>query len=242
MSRCHLLRSIAAIILMLIMASCESLPEQIMDNRGFNMNLVPAGDFERTILEETDLERIVRVENLGDFYIDTHEVTNQQYDECAEAGECAEPVNTIPYSDSTRMDHPVVFITWEMAESFCKWRGARLPTRAEWEKAAGDELNAIDFYWGYETPVCQAGTPQGAEIDPRSTYDPETYPAGSSSPNVYGLYDMTGNMWEWVQDNYELESDTQSPDIVSFMRMFRWHGYGPLYQRYVCSFRCAKSP
>jgi hypothetical protein len=53
---------------------------------------------------------------------------------------------------------------------------------------------------------------------------------------------MTGGMWEWVQDTHSLDFYTSSPDYVSFIRMFRWSGYGPLYNRYLCSFRCARSP
>ena len=139
-------------------------------------------------------------------------------------------------------NYPIVFINWADAEAFCEWRDARLPTRAEWEKAAGGELDEIDYYWGYETPVCQQGTPRGVGIAPRADYIPETHPVGSSTPNEFGLFEMTGGLWEWVSDPYEPGAAAQSPDTVSFMRLFRSGGYGPQYNRYVCSFRCAKSP
>lgn len=229
-------------ILITFLASCMNLPDQIVDKTGVKMSLVPAGEFQMTTWDEMKNERSVRTVHVDDFYIDVYEVTNQYYAECVEEGGCVEPPNTMEYSDGAYLDHPVVFVTWDMADSYCQWRDARLPTKAEWEKAAADELEAIEYYWGDESPLCQVGSRMGAGIDEKTDYDPGTKPVGISSPNAFGLYEMTGGMWEWVQDKHELDVYTSSPDYVSFLRIYRSSGYGPLYNRYLCSFRCAHSP
>jgi len=228
--------------LIIFLASCTNLPGQIVDNTGVKMALVPGGEFEMTILDELKNERSVRSVHVDDFYIDIYEVTNQRYAECVEESGCVEPVSTIEYSDGDNLDHPVIFVTWDMANSYCEWRTARLPTKAEWEKAAADELEMVEYFWGDESPLCQVGSRLGAGFDGRTEYDPDTKPVGSSSSNAYGLYEMTGGMWEWVQDKHGLDVYTSSPDYVSFLRIFRLSGYGPLYNRYLCSFRCARSP
>ncbi|MFN2234836.1 MAG: formylglycine-generating enzyme family protein [Anaerolineales bacterium] len=229
-------------ILIGLLAACTSLPAKIEEKTGEEMALIPAGEFQMTILDEMKDERSLRTVHLDDFYIDVYEVTNRDYAACVEEGGCVEPVNTMEYSDNAFLDHPVVFVTWDMANSFCEWRGARLPTRAEWEKAAADELETIEYYFGDISPLCQVGSRLGAGIDEKTNYNPDTKPVGLSTPNTYGLYEMTEGMWEWVLDRNELDVYETSPDYVSFLRMYRWSGYGPLYNRYLCSFRCARSP
>jgi len=228
--------------LMIFLSSCTNLPDQIVDNTGAEMALVPGGEFDMIILDEMKNETSLRSVHVDDFYIDIFEVTNQRYTECVEDGECVEPVSTTEYSDADNRDHPVIFVTWDMANSYCNWRAARLPTKAEWEKAAADELEVVEYFWGDESPLCQVGSRLGAGFDGRTEYDPETNPVGSSSANAYGLYEMTGGMWEWVQDKHVLDDYASSPDYVSFLRIFRLSGYGPLYNRFLCSFRCARSP
>lgn len=229
-------------ILIVLLAACANLPTQIKDKTGVEMALIPAGEFQMAILDELKNERSLRTVYLDDFYLDVYEVTNQGYAACVEEGGCVEPVNPMEYSDDAFLDHPVVFVTWDMANSFCEWRGARLPTRAEWEKAAADELETIVYYSGDISPLCQIGSRLGAGIDVNTNYKADTKPVGLSAPNTYGLYEMTEGMWEWVQDRNELDIYESSPDYVSFIRMYRWSGYGPLYNRYLCSFRCARSP
>lgn len=230
------------LLILLFLASCTTMPDQIVDKKGATMALVPSGEFEMIIWDEMSNSRSVQSVYLEDFYIDIYEVTNQRYSECVKQGECVEPVNTMEYADPALLDHPVIFVTWDMAESYCKWRGARLPTKAEWEKAAQDELKETEYFWGDESPLCQVGARMGAGIDKNTNYDPDTQSVGNSPPNNYGLYDMTGSMWEWVQDKHVLDAYTNSPGYVSFLRIYRLSGYGPLYNRYLCSFRCARTP
>ena len=229
-------------ILIGLLVACTNSPIYVDEKTGLEMALVPAGEFQMTILDEMKNEKSVQTVHLNDYYIDVFEVTNQHYAACVQAGECVEPLNTIEFSDAAYLDHQVIYVTWDMANSFCEWRSARLPTRAEWEKAAADELETVDYYWGDVSPLCQVGSRMGAGINHNSDYNSGTKPVGISTPNAYGLYEMTEGMWEWVQDKHELEAYATSPDHVSFLRLYQWSGYGPLYNRYLCTFRCARSP
>jgi formylglycine-generating enzyme required for sulfatase activity len=234
--------SILILFCALALVSCTAPQDEIAADSGAPMVLVPAGEFQIAERDYVSMEYIVRSAYLDDFYLDVYEVTNQRYAECVGAGVCAEPVNTTYYADTAYLDHPVVYVTWEMAGAYCEWRGARLPVKDEWEKAASDELAAVEYYWGDVSPICQVGARLGAEIEPDDRFDVGTQPVGSQLPNAFGLHDMTGNVWEWVQDRYPGDEYQTSPEVVSFLRMTRWSGYGPLFGRFVCGFRCARTP
>lgn len=114
------------------------------------------------------------------------------------------PMSTV----SDRWDHPVVHVTWHDAEAFCVWAGARLPTEAEWEFAARGGLADCAFPWGDELQpggehrmnVWQGVFPQ------RNTVDDGWYgtcPVNAFPPNGYGLYNATGNVWEWCADRFD---------------------------------------
>lgn len=144
---------------------------------------------------------------LDDFSIDQFEVTNAQYIECVEAHRCF-PVNNSEYRDPIYKNHPMVNISWHEASEYCEWRGARLPTEAEWEKAARGGLEDAIYPWGddlsnNQANLCDVGCNQGLQRDTviNDGY-PETAPVGSFAPNGYGLFDMAGNVAEWVADHY----------------------------------------
>jgi len=117
-----------------------------------------------------------------------------------------------PQSDlAGRMDHPVIHVSHDDAAAYCAWAGGRLPTEAEWELAARGRLDGAVYVWGDEKPeqgVWLANTWQGAfpYRDDGTDGHKGTAPVGSYQPNPYGLYDMSGNVWEWVADWYR--SDT----------------------------------
>jgi formylglycine-generating enzyme required for sulfatase activity len=99
-------------------------------------------------------------------------------------------------------DHPMDRANWFAARAYCAWAdGGRLPTEAEWEKAARGGLEGRLYSWGDEAPTCTLGASNGAQLFRCG----DTVPVGSFAPNGYGLYDMTGSVSEWVAD---WDSDT----------------------------------
>ncbi|MFQ5672682.1 MAG: formylglycine-generating enzyme family protein [Nitrospinales bacterium] len=137
---------------------------------------------------------------LDRYAIARHEVTNAEYNKCVEAEVCAPNIlhDTRP-RDFTRPGQPVVFVTWADAEAYCRWIEARLPTEAEWEKAAQSE----DLGGAYYGRAYGAGAPQDV---------------GGLPPNSHGLYDMLGNVYEWTRDWYgpyetrEIQVNPRGPD------------------------------
>lgn len=138
---------------------------------------------------------------LDAFWIDKFEVTNGQYGMCVSAGNCPLPTNLKSvtrsryYGEREYDRYPVVYVDWYMAEAYCKWAGRRLPTEAEWEKAARGEDGNM-YPWGNETPndsFLNFNSPD------RDTNEIGKYPNGASP---YGAMDMAGNVWEWVNDWY----------------------------------------
>lgn len=179
-------------------------PSEIVDGYGVSMVLVPEGKFTMGS-ENGDLnERPVHEVFLDTFYIDKFEVTNARYRDCVLAGVCQAPLQAISstrpdYFDSSAFDnYPVIYVSWEMATTYCTWRGARLPTEAEWEKAARG-TDARLYPWGNEIDASYANY----KLNVGDTTQVGGYEAGKSP---YGAYDMSGNVWEWVndwfQDNY----------------------------------------
>jgi serine/threonine protein kinase len=270
------------------------LPELITDEYDVPMVLVSAGLFEMGNLAEAVLaecqklaigfncdfssfldEEPVHTVTVEAYYIDRFEVTNARYASCVEAGGCNEPHssalgNNIPYFQGPEFaDHPVVYVSWSNAQNYCTWRGARLPTEAEWEKAArgtdGRHYPWGDVFEGSRVNFCDSN----CEYDwanrqyndgYRGTAPAGSYPAGRSP---YGVLDMAGNVWEWVADwygeGYYASSPSENPpgpatgeDRVlrgggfnvtgSFVRTGTRLGEDPTEGYFNVGFRCASTP
>ncbi len=181
------------------------LPAPILDSKGILMAYIPAGTFEMG--DRNGYRELLPVHTViltQAFYMDVYEVANASYAACVAAGRCRRPsylgsfTRDEYYNDPDLANYPVIWVDWYQAVAYCAWRGARLPTEAEWEYAARGGLEGKKYPWGNENPVCTAGAVNGANYDACSEKDPVS--VGLFAPNGYGLYDMAGNVWEWVSD------------------------------------------
>ena len=196
----------------------EELPDTIMGKDGALMMLVPAGEFQMGdhFNEGADDELPVHTVYLDAFYIDKYEVTNALYKNFMDATGHKAPGywNNSKYNAP---DQPVVGVSWEDAKAYAEWAEKRLPTEAQWEKAARGGLAGKKFPWGDSDPdgsQCNfADKNTDYDWSDKDVDDGYQYsaPVGSSTPNGYGLYDMAGNVWEWCSDWYDKSYYTNSP-------------------------------
>jgi formylglycine-generating enzyme required for sulfatase activity len=205
---------------------------QVWATDGAEMVFIAAGEFSMGSEELGDDERPVHQVYLDDFWLDRYEVTNERFarfvaetDYQTDAEKAGwgwvridsewEEVDDANWRhprgpDSgieDKMDHPVVLVSWNDADAYCRWAGKQLPTEAQWEKAArGPGLNSSHNYaWGDTFDASRANTRESGLND--------TTPVGSYSPqgdSPYGAADMTGNVWEWVSDWYDSSYYSQS--------------------------------
>jgi len=160
------------------------------------MVCIPGGPFWRgndnAKADERPRMRVV----VSPFFMDQYEVTNEQYFKCVEAGHCDPPIKYYPLF--ARPKQPVVAVSWYESYDYCKFAGKRLPTESEWEKAARGP-NGDVYPWGNEPATCERAVyeePLGA----KGCGTGLTSNVGSRPIGRYGLYDMAGNSWEWVDD------------------------------------------
>ena len=185
-----------------------------------SMILIPAGPFQMGCETSDDplCDNYIRGEtprhtvNLSAYAIDTYEVTNARYAACLDAGSCTAPHSNQAYSIvrgyvdyeyygvEQYANFPVVNVDWNQATAFCAWDGKRLPTEAEWEKAARGSSDTRIYPWGNSIPDCTLGNFHIATTGydcVGETAAVGSYPTGASP---YGVMDMSGNVWEWVND------------------------------------------
>lgn len=177
--------------------------------QGIELVLVPAGPFMMGSENGGDDEKPVHEVHLDACYIGKHPVTNAQYGDFLEATGHDEPEGC--GSEFSGPDRPVVGVSWHDAVAFCRWLSKqtgedwRLPTEAEWEKAARG-TDGREYPWGDQQPssrYCSFDEQVG------HTSDVGSYPAGVSP---YGCHDMAGNVWEWCADRYGEDYYRKSPD------------------------------
>lgn len=171
---------------------------------------------------------------LDSFWIGETEVTNRMYIECVDEGKCEDPDGNKHAKVKTYPNHPAEHVEYTMAQDYCEWVGGRLPTEAEWEKAARGGLQGKKYPWGDEAPTCQAGAFNGAQTWNCSgayTVEVKTF-----APNGYGLYDMAGNVWEWVAES---KNSTYEIADADELRSAIQKGLAPLSSWDSYGFRCA---
>ncbi|MFC1714377.1 formylglycine-generating enzyme family protein [Candidatus Poribacteria bacterium] len=218
----------------------KSLPKQITGEDGAPMILMPAGDFQMGSNDGAGDEKPAHKVYTDAFYMDIYEVTNAQYARFLTKyqgdWDSQGAVKTPDWDGSTRRyalvsvggnikkigetyipkagyeNHPVTYVSWYGALAYAEHYGKRLPTEAEWEKAARDGLIGKKYPWGDMPPdgtQCNFADKSASggwhsEWSDKEAYDgyPLTAPVGSYTPNGYGLHDMAGNVWEWCADWY----------------------------------------
>jgi len=179
------------------------LPTLWKDDKGVEMVLVPAGSFTMgSNGYETNAYPAHRRET-GEYYIDKFEVTNSSYQKCVQEGACEPPRSSSSssrakyYDSSDYSFYPVIWVNWDKAVTYCEWRGGRLPSETEWEKAARSD-DARTYPWGNEV---------GTECVEANYWEfngcGDTRAIGTTlGESPYGAFEMAGNVWEWVQDDY----------------------------------------
>lgn len=135
------------------------------------------------------------------FYIDVHEVTTERYARFLAATRRTPPWLWRSVDLEIHAERPVIGVNWHDADAFCRWAGKRLPTEAEWEKAARG-TDGRRYPWGDQIPTAELAN---FAVGARFSYSQALMPVGryERALSPYGLYDMAGNVWEWVQDWYD---------------------------------------
>jgi formylglycine-generating enzyme required for sulfatase activity len=224
LTRNHLILKCAPFLLVVIVP-LVALGQTAQKKAKFGMSLIPAGTFEmgqrvedipklmeffkvkhvEIFQEETPQHRV----KLSAFYLDKHEVTNAQFQAFVKRNPdwqkdrlSLERQNGKYLADwngneppSGKADFPVVFVTWHAAVAFCRDQGKRLPTEAEWEWAARGGLSNKMFPWGDEMPDKSRANYGASGFD-------AAIAVGKYPPNGYGLFDMSGNVWEFLADEW----------------------------------------
>ena len=199
---------------------------RLIDN--MNMSYIPAGEFRMG--SELQEERPVHKVCLVAFWMDQTEISNSQFRIFSEATGYRTDAEKKGYSDVFGLgqstsganwehplglsssivgldNYPVIHISWNDARMYCEWAGARLPTEAEWEKAARGGIEGANYAWGNNfgsgnANFCDVNCQySGADKSVDDGYA-QASPVAQFPPNGYGLYDMAGNLWEWVASLY----------------------------------------
>lgn len=194
-------RIIACVVALLVLCSVAFAAKpktskstlKVNQTDGSKMITIPAGNFIMGGEQSSDEKPVHRV-YLDSYQIGKNEVTVAQYRKFCKATGYKMPKAP---KWGWKANHPIVNVTWEDAEAYCKWAGGRLPTEAEWEKAARG-TKGRKYPWGdtWDQSKCANG-----DLKLASTMSATSYP---SSASPYGCLNMAGNVWEWCADWYDM--------------------------------------
>lgn len=234
------------------------------------MVAVTGGEFQMGSSRGESNDRPAHEVYVSGFFIDKYEVTVDKYRRCVEEGGCSAPKKahddsqSFNHGASGRRNHPINGVDWHQAKAYCVWAGKRLPTEAEWEKAARGTDGRV-YPWGNEEPNCMLAVMNSSGIErSRGCGKGQTWEVGSRPDGVspYGAYDMAGNVFEWIADWYDEDyygsSATRDPKGPArgsgrVLRGGSWNHTGvtlltssryydaPIYASASVGFRCAKS-
>ena len=225
-----------------------------------SMVLVPAGEFIMGSATGDPDERPVRRVYLDAFFMDKHQLSVGEYAKFLEATSHRPPPEWNIMSRAMHQKRPVVNVDWADAAAYCQWAGKRQPTEAEWEKAARG-TDGRTYPWGDEPPTRFHGNMMKEVWNNHMGLTPVGLFEDGKSP--YGIYDMAGNVWEWVSDWYDddyyqtapVRNPTGPPTGIS--KVVRGGSWGsgpeglrsaermthvPSFQGFGTGFRCAKTP
>jgi len=259
----------------------EGVETKTIDEYDWEMVLIPAGEFQMGCdtdhngevdclrVEQWKAELPLHTVYLDEYYIDRVEVTNSNYRRCVDSGVCSAPVDTKSYSREFYFgnpefdNYPVIFVSWYQAETYCEWAGKRLPTEAEWEKAARGTA-PIAYPWGDNQPDCSRANLFDNPSRSQCVGDTSEVGANPEGASPFGVLDMAGNVGEWVSDwfgvDYYSSSSTwinpTGPDSGEYkaIRGGRWdydwlnnrtasrHSQIPNAESYSVGFRCVSDP
>lgn len=267
----------AAIGYEVILAQADS------ESKHSDMIQIPSGEFQMGCDSSNPSESCFNSDEqplhtvfLDKYDIDKYEVTNGMYKACVTDGTCDPPNPTssstqiIYYDNPDFADYPVINVSWFDAETYCQWAGLRLPTEAEWEKASRGSADTHMYPWGNADPDCSYLNYDFVDINPSTQCVGDTTQVGiyTLSKSPYGLYDMAGNVWEWVADwyasdyyaTYPVDSwpdNPTGPDLgdkkvlrggswldgwMQVRSAYRYSYFSPEDRSNVVGFRCAGSP
>ena len=232
-------------------------PVRISDLDQMEQISVPSGAFEMGANRDdktADADEIPQHKvYLDSFWLDRTEITNAMYTRCVTAKRCTPPAHSDRYSKPEYANHPVLGVAWTQAQSYCMWAGRRLPTEAEWERAARGTDGRI-YPWGNFPPEKNL---LNFNQQMNDTTAVGSYLDGASP---YGALDMAGNVWEWAADWYDVYPGGDANASSDFGQKYRvmrggsWSGTGnfvrsayrnrfdPANSYDVIGFRCSRSP
>lgn len=206
-------------------------PVPVQALRSLDAVLIPASNFQMGCGNQEpkcdgDGDEVpLRTVYVDAFLIDQFEVTNADYQSCVAGGDCSIPTNTTSrsghkdnlvdiayYNVNAYANYPVVWVTWYQAKDYCSWVGGRLPTEAEWEKAARGDEDVRIMPWGNNTSCGIGNVVEDSGDNLCGEVMPAEVGAFSRGVSPYGVYDMAGNVWEWTADIYDLDYYTYAPN------------------------------